>query len=400
MLQSQSTNLFSEEFLSQPYPYLKQFRQEPLAKNNFIGSWVISRYEDVLEVLNNPRIFSSNFRVKSQNLQEFRRIVSVPSLLSLDPPEHTRLKRLISPLFMKNSLKEFTLSVQKTSSKFCNNLIQKQEVDFIKDFAVPIPIEIISKLLQFPVEDIEDLKRWSFNLISIASADLIPDKKKKQEKINSLLPEVRNFHKYLQEKIQQKEQNSGDDLISKLIAVKDQDGTLSSEEVLRLIELLLITSHETTTTSITSCLLCLLKYPEYWQLLKNDKTLIPFFIEEALRFTSPVIGLFRQATQDTTIGDTKISKQDRVYLSLASANHDEKNFCEPETFNIHRNNKHIAFGHGVHFCLGAHLAREELRIIMEDILTKISSIELLDENISWKTNLLIRVPSELYIKTT
>jgi len=240
--------------------------------------------------------------------------------------------------------------------------------DFIEQFATPFPVKIISRLLGIDPGRYQDFKRWSDMLISW--------RRMAKELVEK---ESVAMHEYFSEEIRKRQQHPSNDLISALVRAREAGDVLSSQELMGFIRLLLVAGNETTTNLLGNAMLVLGEQSEIWERLRQDRSLVPSFIEEVLRFDSPTQCLTRRATSRTEVGGMEISKDDVVLLLIGSANHDESVFENPEKFLLERKSRHhLSFGGGIHFCLGAPLARLQARVAFEEFLERYSSIEILN----------------------
>lgn len=335
-----------------PFEILNKLREEtPIRYDNNRDCWDVFKYEDVHHILKNPRIFSS-----------IRGINSNENLLFMDPPKHKQMRDLVSKAFTPKAIQELAPRIH-TISKELLDQVSNDEVDIVKDFATPLPVIVIAELLGVPAEDRTLFKHWSDVLVESAE-DLTDEAFKKM--IKKRMQTVDELREYFKEIINLREQKPKEDLISSLLAAEINGEKLTEDELLGFCILLLAAGNETTTNLITNGVRILTEDPSLELELFENVDLIPTFIEEVLRFYPPIVAIGRVATQDTEIGSQMIRAGEQVISWVGAANRDESKFDDPNVFNIRRKpNPHMSFGFGIHFCLGAPLARLEGKIAME-----------------------------------
>ncbi|MBM0224544.1 MULTISPECIES: cytochrome P450 [Micromonospora] len=323
--------------------------------------WVVAGYADVLTGLRHPAIGHEVHRhcpdmqqQAQHHLPEVARI-EARQLISLDPPDHTRLRGLVSGGFTARAVARLEPWIGDLADRLVAEARRWGRIDGVTHLADPVPVNVIAELVGIPEPDRPRFRAWSAAIVSAG-----PDG-----------PEATlEFAAYLDELAARRRAVPEDDLISELVARADQDEQLDRDELVALVQLLLIAGQETTVDLIVNGIRLLLTHPEQWQAVREDPSLSAAVVEETLRFRGPVeIVPPRFAFQDIELGGGRIPAFDRVGLSLWGANRDPAVFDRPHAFDIHRSDvrRHIAFGYGIHFCLGAHLARLESRIMFERI---------------------------------
>jgi cytochrome P450 len=337
-----------------PYPwYAKKRESSPINYNAETGMWSVFSYRDVQRVLSEHATFSSNY-MGSGPLSE--------SLIGMDPPRHRQLRNIVTQAFTPRTVAQLVPRITEIVNDLLDQAIPRGKMDVVDDLAYPLPITVIAELLGVPAEDRDLFRRWSNAIVSTSA-------------VVGLDPET-EMGEYFLRMIKRRREEPKDDLISALLAAQIDDEHLSITEVLGFCFLLLVAGNETTTNLIGNALLCLDSYPEAWKQLRAEPALAPAVVEEVLRYLSPVQSMFRLTTSETTIGDQVIPAHKMVLAWIASANRDEQQFPDADTFDIRRTpNRHIAFGHGIHFCLGAPLARLETKIVLEALLERFSEIQ-------------------------
>ena len=353
-------NPFASEVKEDPYPYYAWLRREhPVYYNSRLGFWVLSRYEDVEAAARRPEVFSS-----SQGIGPDRR----PGLTMIvkDPPEHTRLRKLVSKAFTPRMVEQLAPRIRTLVDELLDTVIAQGSFDLIHDLAYPLPVILIAEMLGVAPEHRDDFKRWSDDVVHIVASGATEQSEARYEQT------WEEFSTYFTRMIEERRRAPRADLITALVQAQEESDTLTLNEILNTCLLLLVAGNETTTNLIGNGALALFTHPEEGQKLRQHPELIHSMVEEVLRFDSPIQGVFRTTNHDVTIRDTTIPADSKVLLSWASANRDPDVFPEPDYFDIERQlDRHLAFGIGIHFCLGAPLARLEARLATEAILHRI-----------------------------
>ncbi len=364
----------AEEARLNPFEYYRKMRQsDPVSydeKNNF---WTVFRYEDVLRVITDYRTFSSegliNLGQEQSNLGMngiSEEDMSTEFLTVMDPPRHHQLRSLVSQVFTPRAITQLTSRITQIVHEYLDKVAATGRMDIIQDLSYPLPVIVIAELLGVPIEDRAQFKRWSDGF-----ADPTPGA------ANAAIVEL---NRYFRSIIAQRRGDPQEDLISGLAAAEMDGKKLSDKEMLGLCSLLLVAGNITTTNLIGNAMLCFDEHPEVMDQLRDDVSLLPAAIEEVLRYRSPAQWVMRVASTETILGGKEIRQGQVLIPYLGSANCDEAQFPDPEVFDIRRTpNRHVAFGHGIHFCLGAPLARLETKIALEALLTRFRNIRRLRE---------------------
>ncbi len=378
-----------------PYPIYSALREH--ARVYFSPTWkcwVLTHYQDVAAVLLDPETFSSRGRVTNVIQREFPEhfLEQIKPLLhhysrgviNLDPPDHTRMRRLLQKTFLPRTLERLKATIRTTTHELLDAARARGHFDVVADLAYPLPVTVIAELLGVPREDRDKFKRWSaiimeFQAVPLPTADAI---------LRSQIGIV-ELRAYLADTARQRRAAPRDDLISELVSLEFDGDRLAEDELLSTCVTLLVAGHETTTNLIASATWLLLRHPAQLAALRANPAAMPAAIEEVLRFESPLHRVGRTALRDTVVGGQTIKKGETVFLLLAAANRDPAQFPRPDEFEIARTpNKHLAFGYGIHFCLGAALARLEAPIALHAIFDRFPHARLTAGTLPWHSGVM------------
>ncbi|WP_436773378.1 cytochrome P450 family protein [Yinghuangia sp. YIM S09857] len=396
--------LFTREFIADPYPAYAYLREHaPVHRTTLpsgVEAWLVTRYADARQALADQRL-SKNPRHSEQAWKQGK--VGVPGeqrsgigahLLNLDPPDHTRLRRLVSKAFTPRRAEEFRPRVQELTDRLIDGFAAAGEADLIHDFAFPLPIYAVCDLLGVPAEDQEDFRTWAGMMIRHGAGPR-----------GGVARAVRHMQGYLKDLIHRKRGDLGDDLISGLIRASDHGEHLTEDEAAAMAFILLFAGFETTVNLIGNGLLTLLTHPDARAVLQREPDLrVAAAIEELLRYDGPVeLATWRFTTCDTPIGGAVIPAGEPVLVVLASADRDPRRFADPDTLDLARSdNPHLAFGHGVHYCIGAPLARLEGQIAVTTLLRRLPDLGLAEPagELRWRGGLIMRGLQRLPVRFT
>ena len=356
----------SAEYFNDPYPVLTRIRDAGKPCYYARGSsWLVSDYDSVTSVLRNLTM-SKQITPNPQSALE-------RSVLFLNPPDHTRLRSLLSQAFSPRRIAELENRIEAISNLLLDRVENQHSMDFVADYALPLPMMLIAEMLGVPERDLDKLQQWSSNLIEASGIFCEPEMSGKL-----LAGAIGDMTGYFGELIEQSRTQPADNILCDLIGVHDAGAHLEMNELIGTCMLLLIAGHETTVNLLGNGMLTLLRNPDQMQLLRRRPDMLPGAIEEMLRFESPVQqGTFRVTTRAVEIGGQQIEAGQQIVVLIGAANRDPERFPEPDAFRIDRSpNRHLAFGLGIHFCLGASLARAEARIGFEAVLRRLPSIAL------------------------
>ncbi|NQX68754.1 cytochrome P450 [Paenibacillus alba] len=340
-----------------PLPYFKEMRNSsPVSLNKEKTAWNVFKYEDVKTIFARHDLFSS------QGVESVNDPIE-SSILRQDPPKHRQLRMLVSQAFTPRIIQGLTAKIEAIAGALSDQMETNAKVDGLHNYASPLPIIVIAEMLGIPPEDRERFKAWSDALVGNDT-----DRYYQCQQEMSV---------YFSEIAARRRVEPQEDLISNLVRVNEEGAQLSDVEVIGFCILLLVAGNETTTNLISSAMLLFDSYADVREQVIADHTLIPQALEEVLRYCSPVQTMIRTVTQTTILRGQTLNPGQMVNIWIGSANHDEDIFEHPEIFNIHRNpNPHLAFGHGIHYCLGAQLARLESKIAMQTLLKRFPDFRL------------------------
>ncbi len=341
-----------------PFPWYHRMRAKaPVQYEAAYQTWMVFGYHDVQRVLSDAAIFSSasgGGAASSDPLDA--------SLISIDPPRHRQLRALVTQAFTPRSVARLSERITAIATGLLDEVAAQRSMDFIDDFAYPLPMLVIAELLGVPQQDRARFKVWSDAVIGAGSMGG-----------SSRAEMIAYFRRIMEQRLRDPQ----DDLISALLAAEVDGQRLTEQELLGFCILLLVAGNETTTHLLGNALLCFDDYPEALEELRADPALIPEAIEEVLRYRSPVQMMFRQAVADVELSGQRLHPGQWVVAQIGSANRDEAQFPDPDRFDMRRSpNRHLAFGHGIHFCLGAPLARLEAKIALTLLLERFREIRL------------------------
>jgi cytochrome P450 len=385
------------DFVADPYPVYRRLREEhPVYWSERWGSWVLSRYADVMTCLREPGTFSNVGRqaamlrrLPPERQQAFRALSShytAGGLSNQDPPAHTRLRGLVSNAFTPRVVASLAPRIREIVDGLLDGLEVEQPTDLIRRVAYPLPAIVIAELLGLPASDREQFKFWSDEITAFLGTGRVDDASAARGQRSMLA-----LREYLGQMIAKRRHEPRDDLLSRFVAAEERGDVLSDGEVLGSCVTLLLGGHETTTNLIGNGLLALLRNPDQLERLYRDPALIPTAVEEFLRFDAPVQRIWRLVATDIEFAGQRLMRGESVYLMVGAANRDQAQFADPDRLDVGRRpNRHLTFGHGVHFCLGASLARLEASIAFGRLLRRFPRITAAPAGIAYYPNIAFR----------
>lgn len=396
---------FTPEYLENPYPQLAKIRDEnPIFYSKKLGYLVVTRMEDLIEVFRDHEVYSSD-NVQNPVFPICDRAAAILAHEDFNPvavmsnrqqPDHTRIRKHTKEGFSGRRMKILEPYIRRRSQELIDAMIEKGgPVDFVSAFGHPLPGQIIFRFIGFDEADDEQLMSWTGNRLAFTWGN--PDEDEQVDIAEKML----KYWRYCREFVASRFKDRKDDLTSELLNAHEANPEeLSYREVESIIYGHSFAGHEIVSNYMSNTLLCLLTERENWVEICNDPKLIPNALEEVLRFESPQTSWRRRTNIDTKIAGVEVPEGTQVFLSLGAANHQPELFDSPTDFDIRRKNarKHIAFGHGIHFCLGARLARLEAQVAIEALVERLPSLRLVeDQQLSYSENITFRGPQELYI---
>lgn len=390
-----TVNIASPEHKANPFPFYARLRAEaPVHRVTLPDkqeAWLITRYDDVAQVLRDERFVKNRWLVLSP--EQAKRQPWMPgfvrplmrNMLDLDEPDHARLRNLVSQAFTPRLVEQMRPRIQKLADELLQQAQKRPRLDLIRDYALPVPTTIIAEMLGVPVQDRHKFARWSKALIVAGASSW---------GLVWAIPPVWFFLRYIRQQVRLRQTQPRADLLTALVQAREAGDHLNEEELVAMVVLLLVAGHETTVNLIGSGMLALLQHPEQMELLRQEPALIKSAVEELLRYTSPVeTATERFAREDVAIAGVTIPRGSLVFAVLASANRDESQFADPDKLDLRREpNKHLSFGLGTHYCLGAALARLEGQIAISTLLRRTSAIQLAvaPDRLRWRRGLVLR----------
>ncbi|WP_345808056.1 cytochrome P450 [Bacillus pumilus] len=381
-------NFLDESFISNPFPIYQSIREtDPIYRfilPNGEYAWIVTTYEYALKVLKDPRYVINPTPNEKEETDPYKAIMS-KNLLSVHSDDHRRLRKLVQKAFTPKMIENLRGRIEEISEELLDKVESHQKMDLIDDYAFPLPIIVICEMLGIPEHDQDKFRSWSNTIMEGIHN---PEQATQSEMA------IISFVDYLKELITLRKSNLKNDLLSDLIRAEEDGNSLSENEMYALVFVLILAGHETSVNLIGNGVLALLEHPEQKDKLIENPHLIHSAIEEMLRFNGPAeVSNIRWTTEDVELGEKKIKAGEMVFISFSSANRDKSRFVEPESFDITRKvNDHLAFGKGVHFCLGAPLARLEGEIAIRSLFKRLPDLRLDGhfDQIQWRPGMIIR----------
>ena len=377
-------DLLDPGFLADPYPVYHRLRAEAPVYRHPFGFYVLTRYEDVAAFLRDARFGKSGYQALFE-----ARFGGGPdaswlalSMLFRDPPDHTRLRALVGQAFTPRVVEALRPRVQTIVDGLLDRVTEAGRMDVIEDLAYPLPVTVISELLGVPVDEADQVKAWSRDVARALDAIALPVEPEVLERGRRATAGMVGYFGRLAD---ERRSRPGQDLLSGLVQAEEAGDRLTERELLATCVLLYVAGHETTVNLVGNGLLALLRHPNEWRRLREDSTLLPGAVEELLRYDGPVQRTGRTATVDVEMGGVAIPAGTLVLAMLGAANRDPEQFTEPDRLDVTRDEpRHLAFGAGIHYCLGASLARLEGQVAIGTVLRRFSGLTLDVERPAWR----------------
>ena len=391
---TEPVNLFAPEVRSDPYPtYARLRRDAPVQQVEPMGLWAVSRYQDVEYVLKNPQVFSSS------GFEALLKPAWLPhnpigdSILVKDGAGHAKLRALLSRAFTPKSIARLEVRIREIAAALAGRLSTLGEADFVAEFCSPLPGRVIAEIIGVDPELHREFKRWVGHLTMISP--MYPG----DELAAAIRTTVSEMEGYLKEVLAARRRAPKDDMVSDLIGAEVDGHRLTDDEIIAFLFVLLPGGFETTMHLLATIMLGFTQRPDEFARLRADRSLVPAYVEEALRKEPPLHGILRLTLAEVDIAGVRVPPAAMVLVLLGSANHDETKFVEPERFDVARDKKTgFPFGHGAHFCLGAPLARLEARIVIEELVARFRGFERLPGELEWNVAVVVRGPVALPIR--
>jgi len=381
---------FAPALVSDPYSTYARLLEVDPWQHAATQYWVVARYADVRTLLHDPRFSRADFRARARETLGEGPLQSVTELFLLfrDPPDHTRLRRLIGQAFTPLAVERLRQQTQAIVDDLLEHTAATDSFDLMADLAYPLPVLVIGALLGVPTTDRTHFRTWSAALADGLESLVVP----RPDAIARANGAVEEMSTYLRGLLAERRRQPRADLMSDLIAAHDGADRLTEDELLSTSLLLFFAGHETTVNLIGNGLLALLRHPDQLAQLRREPHLIGNAVEELLRFDSPVQRTFRVAVEDVDLGGQRIAAGERVMALIGAANRDPRRFADPDVLDVRRTDAkhHLSFGGGIHYCIGAPLARLECEIALTTLLRRCHTLRLDDETVSWRANLIFR----------
>ena len=394
--------LASAAFFENPHAVLHHMREAaPIYWSDTWKAWVLTRYDDVIALLKQPDLFSSAGRVHylldtldasvRQELTTLERHYEI-GIAHSDPPDHTRLRALLNKVFTPRMINNWRPRIEEVTDELIDDMLQQAQPDIIRDVAYPLPATIIAEMIGASPDDIGLFRDWAVDINRLFELGGRMSEDAARNAQNSL----ETMRTYIMQLVEDRKAHPQDDIVGRLVVAEEK---LSIDELVSTCVTLFVAGHETTTNLIGNGMYLLLTHPEQTALLRDKPELITSAVEEVLRFEPSVPRAWRLAKADTSIGGQNIAAGSLVFAMLSAANRDPDHFPEPDTFDIQRSdNKQLAFGYGIHFCMGAPLARPEGAIAISKMLERLPKMQLVNEP-KWRPDVAIRSLDSLQIST-
>jgi cytochrome P450 len=394
-----ATPLVDPAVLADPYPALAALRESgPVHRIDMrmgLPVWMVTRYDDVLEALSDPRLSNDPHNASALSTVLRGDFLS-RSMIGADPPAHTRLRRLVSKAFTARRVEGLRPRVQEITDALLDGITPRGSADLVAEFALPLPVTVIGELLGVPEADRDRFRLWTDEMLD---RPFDPD-----SDMARVTAGRERMHGYLADLVAAKRAHPSDDLLTDLVQVTDEGERLDAQELLAMTFLLLIAGYVTTVSLVGNGTLALLRRPEQLDRLRADPSLVPQAVEELLRFDGPVNpGVTRYALADLEIGGVRIPRGDMVLLAIAAADRDPKRFPDPDRLDVGAADPgHLAFGHGIHYCLGAPLARLEGQVAFTALLARLPDLTLAarEDQLRWTGGGVLRGLRELPVTFT
>ena len=386
------------EFHADPYPFYRRLREKEPIHQSPMGFWVLTRYEDCVAVLRDQRFGREEFQQMLTNVygDDTEKPQLPRSMLFRDPPDHTRLRALVSKAFTPRMVETMRDHIQEIVDRLLDRVQGAGRMDVMEDLAYPLPVTVICEMLGVPVDDHGSIRGWSADIARSLDAIGLPSDAEIVERGRVARRALADYFRRL---VPERRARPQQDLLSGLIAAEEQGDKLSSDEVIAMCLLLFIAGHETTVNLIGNGTFALLRHPEQLWKLQAEPGLIGNAVEELLRYDSPVQRTARITNTEAEVGGQAMPKGTMVITALGAANRDPAQFTDPDVLDVTRKDpRHISFGFGIHFCLGAPLARVEGQVALGTLLRRMPNLTLAESNPDWRESSVLRGLKRLNVR--
>lgn len=397
--------LVSPQMLSNPFPVYTRLREEaPVAWSNQWRAWVVSRYEHVEPSLKDKENLSNENRQgllfehlpaqQQQDLSRLRHYFAQKDVIGSDPPDHTRMRSLVQKAFTPKMIASLKPRIEALADELVGAAAAKGEFDFVDDVAHPLPVILIAEMMGAPPEDRHLFKRWSADILGFQGSG-----KTQYDTAMVSQQSLTELFDYMTSLVEQRRREPKDDLITALALAEEDGARLSRDELLATCNTILTAGHETTTNLIGNMVRELLLRPHTWREVQDDPSLIAGAVEESLRLDAPKQRNFRRIKKTHDFGGVTLHENQMIFQLIGSANRDPEVFENPNAYDIHRTNAkdHLSFGIGIHFCLGAALARTEASVVLEALIRHVPDLRITDKGYTWQDRQQFRGPGSLWV---
>lgn len=401
-----SDDLLDERVVADPYSYFGAIREKgPIVWNETYGGWVVTSYDAVSNALKDRRLSADTITpyVKSssgsEEMSKWGPLFDTLSrwIVFMDPPDHTRIRGLLNKAFTPRVIEALRPQVRALARELLDDVRDRDEFDIVADFAFPLPANVISLMLGARIEDLDRIQEWSRSAVLVSLGDVsTPDRRQRAQ--TALIEFREYFDQILQER---KGKPLPDDLLSQMLAAREAGHQLSPDDIVASAMLLLIAGHETTQSLIANTMVALNHWPDQRQLIMQDHAMLSGAVEEALRYDGPVKATVRHVSGPTELAGQALAPGEKVLLVFSSANRDPDQFDKPDRFDVRRGRSdHLGFGRGIHFCLGASLARMETQEALSSLLEAAVDFEMDIPGITYQRKLFSRAPERVRMVAT
>lgn len=395
---------FQSPFRENPYAFFAQAREQPIFFSPTFNFWMVTRYDDIVRILKDHQAFSNRkaFAAPTELIPEAKHLLQNTmfgtesgGLIMADPPIHTRLRRPLTAAFSARRVAKVEPALRELVSELIDGFPAQEQVDFVESFAHPLPIQVVCHLLGIPKSANEQIRIWSDALIDLLNAAVSPEQQ--LEYAHKCV----ELYQYMEDLLEQRRREPQDDLSTALLQeVEKEQAQTSIAELADVLVSVLVAGFESTQYFLGAFLALILTNVD-WENLNEDSRGLSLLVEEGLRLATPILGIMRYATQEVQLGDVTIPAGALVYTSLTSGNYDEQQFAHAALFDPQReqNNRHITFGQGIHFCIGAPLARAEARVAIEVLHQRLPHLRLVpDQPLEYRDGLVLRGLKHLWVE--